>query len=128
MDSHGGDPDRVMRPFAEAFPSANVRHHFAGQDQAKGVYAKELHIPAGYELVSHSHEYDHLAVLACGSVFWRAGDMAPSLMTGPRAVAVVAGVEHSLHALTDAVWFCIHPTDEADPAKVDAAILRKGVE
>lgn len=115
-----------MKPFADAFPPGNIHHHFAGQAQARGVYAKELHIPAGYDLVSHSHEYDHISILAFGSVFWKAGDGVSQLITGPGAITVRAGVTHELHALTDAVWFCVHPTDETDPDKVDPAILKRG--
>src|SRR5882672_6109530 len=49
--SYGEEPE--MHPFADIFPAGNISHHFVGQDQAKGVYAKELHIPAGFKLVSH---------------------------------------------------------------------------
>lgn len=117
---------RTLKPFDEAFPARNIRHHFTGQDQARGVYAKELHIPAGYDLLSHVHEYDHLSILASGKVLWTAGDIETRAITGPHALIVESGVEHKLHALTDAVWFCIHPTDETDLGEVDAAILKRG--
>lgn len=112
----------VLKPFADVFPAANIHHHFVGQDQAKGVYAKELHIPAGFTLVSHSHSYDHLSLLASGRVCLSLGEN-HQYLTGPAAVTVKAGEEHTLRALTDAVWFCIHPTDETDADKVDAVIL-----
>lgn len=112
-----------MKPFADAFPPENIRHHFAGQDQARGVYAKELRIPAGFDLVSHEHPYAHLSILASGSALWVSGGMISQLLTGPCVVTVEVGVAHSLHAVTDVVWFCIHPTDETDPAEVDAVIL-----
>jgi len=113
-----------MQPFAEAFPSENVRHHFIGQDHARGVYAKEVRIPAGCEIVSHSHTYDHLAVLASGTIRLVVGDAPGLTLTGPRALCVVAGAAHSVLALTDAVWFCVHPHDETDAATVDAIILK----
>jgi quercetin dioxygenase-like cupin family protein len=112
-----------MRPFADIFPADNIRHVFVGQDAGKGMYAKELRIPAGFSLISHSHVYDHLSVLASGTVLWTSGDLPVRTLRGPCAVTVEAGVEHALHAVTDAVWYCIHPTDETDPAKVDAVIL-----
>lgn len=107
-----------MLPFADAFPAENIAHHFVG-----GVYAKELHIPAGYEIVSHEHPYAHLSILASGTVICRCGDGRSSQLTGPRAITIDSGVKHSVYAVTDAVWFCIHPTDETDPDKVDAVIL-----
>jgi quercetin dioxygenase-like cupin family protein len=112
-------------PFKTAFPAENVRHHFVGQDQARGVYAKEVRLPAGYEIISHAHPYDHLSILASGAVEWKSGDIC-RVLTGPCAVTVTAGVNHSLFALTDTVWFCIHPTDETDPEAVDDVILSKG--
>jgi len=112
-------------PFVEVFPADNIRHVFVGQDApGKGLYAKELRIPAGFDLVSHSHAYDHLSVLASGTVLWSSGGQTVRRLRGPCAVTVEAGVEHSLRAVTDAVWYCIHPTDESDPAKVDAVILQ----
>lgn len=118
-----GNP-RLM-PFSEAFPTENVHHHFVGQDQDRGVYAKEVHIPAGYELVSHQHPYDHLSILAKGTIMLTVGDTPGQFLIGPRAITIAAGVEHSIVALIDAVWFCIHPHDETDPATVDEVILRK---
>ena len=114
-----------MQPFADVFPADNIRHLFVGQDApGKGMYAKELRIPAGVSLISHSHTYDHLSVLASGTVLWTSGDRPARALGGPCAVTVEAGVEHALYAVTDAVWYCIHPTGETDPAKVDAVILQ----
>lgn len=114
----------TKRSFDEAFPAENVRHHFIGQTQARGVYAKEVHIPAGYEIVSHSHAYDHLSILASGTVMLTVGNAAAMFLIGPRAINVVAGLPHTIVALTDAVWFCVHPHDETDPATVDDVILK----
>ena len=40
-----------------------IHHHFSA-----GVYAKETRIPAGYVLVQHKHKFDHLSILASGSI------------------------------------------------------------
>lgn len=127
--SYGEDEAPAMRPFADVFPAANIHHHFVGQDQAKGVYAKELHIPAGFRLVSHSHEYDHLSIIASGVAILtvdgsREHSRSTKKLVGPCAVTIKAGKYHTLNAMTDLVWFCIHPTDETDAAKVDDAILK----
>lgn len=121
--AYGEEVIEVTGPFAEIFPAGNISHHFIGQDQAKGVYAKELRIPAGFRLVSHSHTYDHLAILASGIVRLSVDDR-HQLLTGPEAVTIKAGEVHTLRAITAAVWFCIHPTDETDADKVDEAILK----
>ena len=125
MDDDVRDKDRLMQPFAAGFPGDNIQHHFVGQDADRGVYAKELRIPAGFDLVSHLHTYDHLSILASGVVIWTSFGAAPRTLRGPCAVTVAAGVAHSLHAITDAVWFCIHPTDETDAATVDETLIRE---
>ena len=116
----------AMRPFAEVFPAANIHHHFVGQDQARGVYAKELHIPAGWTLGEHRHDYDHLSILSSGTVRLTRGG-ATEEFTGSCAITIKAGVTHTLVALTDAVWYCIHPTDCTDPDQVDDVLLRNRV-
>lgn len=105
-------------------PSENIRLHFIGQDQNMGIYARELLIPEGYFLVSHSHHYDHLSILASGTVEWTAGGVTETL-TGPCAITVPARAHHTLRAITDAVWFCIHPTNETDTGKVDETLVEK---
>ena len=126
MDDDVRGSVRLMDAFADVFPAENIRHHFIGQDQNKGVYAKELHIPAGFTLVSHRHPYDHMSILASGRVCLSLGTH-HQYLTGPYALTIEAGQEHTLRALTDAVWFCIHPTEETDAAKVDDVILKETV-
>ena len=113
-------------PFDAVLPAESIRHHFAGQDQAKGVYAKELHIPAGFHIVSHKHLYDHISILASG-VAWLHQGGASRLAHGPCAVTIPAGQAHSVHAVTDLVWFCIHPTDETDADAVDETLIMKEI-
>lgn len=113
-----------MGQFEDVFPPENIAHHFTGQDQAKGVYAKELRIPAGFTLVSHRHTYDHLSILAVGHVRMTSGASVKYLF-GPCALTIPAGAPHTLHAITNAVWFCIHPTDETDENAVDETLIEK---
>lgn len=114
--------DIEMQPFAEMFPPDNIHHHFVGQDSDKGIYAKELFIPAGYVLLGHEHTYDHLSILASGAIALTVGN-GTRYVSGPCALTIKAGEKHQVRAITDAVWFCIHPTGETDPTRVDDAIL-----
>ncbi len=93
-------------------------HHFAS-----GVYAKETRIPAGVVMTQHVHPFDHLSILASGTVAVTVDDASMGAITGPACINILAGKVHSVTAITDAVWFCIHATDETDPEKVDAEIL-----
>ncbi len=94
-----------------------------------GVYAKEVHIPAGHMLVGHVHAYDHLSILASGEVLLSEGDGAlPKSFKAPAAIEIKAGVEHAVYAHLDSVWYCLHrvPDDlltEEDARKLDAAVI-----
>lgn len=94
-----------------------VVHHFGSKE-----YAKETHIPAGKKLVQHVHPHDHLSVLACGRALVTVSGVTDEY-TGPVCLLIKAGVEHSVTAVDNVVWFCIHGTLEKDPAHVDTAIL-----
>ena len=45
--------------------------------------------------------------------------------TAPACIEIKAGLNHSVTALEDSVWFCIHATNEKDPEKVDQLVIMK---
>ncbi|MDM0007891.1 hypothetical protein QTI51_24630 [Variovorax sp. J22G73] len=94
-----------------------VSHHFGG-----GVYAKETVVPAGFVLVQHKHEHDHLSILAAGRVELMV-DGVRSELTGPACVTIVAGKHHGIKALTNVSWYCIHATDCTDAQRVDELLI-----
>jgi quercetin dioxygenase-like cupin family protein len=96
-----------------------VQHHFGG-----GVYAKQMRIPTGCTIVQHKHTHDHLSVLASGEVQLMV-DGAVSRYTAPACIHIAADRHHAVHALTDAVWYCIHATDCTDPEQVDEVIIKR---
>lgn len=96
-----------------------IVHHFSG-----GVYAKQMTFPKGAMVVSHSHEYDHLSILAQGTVVVKT-DETQEVFTAPACLTIKAGVNHAIGALEDTVWFCIHATEETDPEKVDKVLIEK---
>lgn len=96
---------------------ASVAHHFGG-----GVYAKETSIPAGLTLHQHVHSHAHLSVLAWGSVVVEVDGEARQF-SAPYCLTIPAGKSHSVHALVDSVWYCVHATEETDPDKVDAVLI-----
>ena len=104
---------------AEQFDAAGVGivHHFVG-----GLYAKETHIPAGVTLTQHSHAFDHLSALMKGSAVVEV-DGRRKLHDAPALLTIKAGKVHSVRAVTDVVWACVHASDKADPAKIDAELI-----
>ena len=99
------------------FPKERLRHHFF-----PGVYAKEVHIPAGATLVSHKHTYDHMSVLAVGLVIVTVNGVSEEYC-GPAVLNIRAGLNHEVKALTESVWFCVHATEETDENRVDSSLI-----
>lgn len=100
-----------------SFAGVGIEHHFSS-----GVYAKDTRIPAGIILIQHSHPYDHLSILASGKVILNV-DGKDEVITGPACLNIKKGTEHSVTALTDSVWYCIHKIEDDNPATVDESIL-----
>lgn len=94
-----------------------ISHHFGG-----GVYVKETRIPANMRLVQHIHEHDHLSVLMSGEVVVSV-DGVQTHYTAPAVLTISAGKAHEVVSITDAVWLCIHATDETDPEQVDQVLI-----
>lgn len=104
--------------FNKGFESAGVTlsHHFG--DDGSGVYVKETKIPMGAALTMHTHTHTHKSVLCCGTAKVMIGGEART-MTGPAVLSIRQGVAHSVDALTDCTWLCVHATDETDPDRID---------
>jgi quercetin dioxygenase-like cupin family protein len=98
-----------------------IKHHFSS-----GVYAKQMMLPKGYFAISHAHNYDHLSILASGEVIVKTDD-GEQHYTAPACVTIVKGLNHSITALQDAVWFCVHATEETNPDKIDEVVIMKEV-
>lgn len=99
------------------FIEPEMQHHFGG-----GVYAKETFIPAGKWLVQHTHKFDHLSVLAQGSIELIV-DGTVSVVHAPTCLTIQANKHHGVRSLTDVVWYCIHATDCADKDEIDNVII-----
>ena len=96
-----------------------ITHPFGG-----GVYAKETRIPAGYLLGKHAHTFDHLSILASGSIELSVNGNV-SVVHAPACLVIEANKDHQLRAITDTVWFCVHATDCDDPERVDKVLISK---
>jgi quercetin dioxygenase-like cupin family protein len=96
-----------------------VEHHFSD-----GLYAKRMRIPAGFVAGTHAHNYSHLSILAKGRVILRTNE-GQKEYTAPACLEIKSGVHHTIEALEDCEWFCIHATDETDATKVDEVLIRK---
>jgi quercetin dioxygenase-like cupin family protein len=93
----------------------NVIHYFSD-----GLYAKQMTMPKGFMAGKHVHNYSHLSVLAKGKVIVRTDNEAQEY-TAPACITIKAGEYHTVEALEDCAWFCIHATSESD--KVDDVLI-----
>lgn len=97
----------------------DTQHHFSDN-----LYAKEIFVPRGFTIVQHQHEYDHLSVLAKGRVAVKT-DNGVKEYRAPACLNIVKNFNHSIYAIEDSVWYCIHSTDETDEDKIDEVLVRK---
>lgn len=112
-----------MSEFNKDFEALGIdlMHHMP--DDGSGVYIKQTRIPAGVKLQMHTHTFTHKSVLCSGKVLLRVdGEILP--VQGPAVLTVKEGQAHEVEAVTEAVWLCIHATDELDPERIDHTLVR----
>jgi quercetin dioxygenase-like cupin family protein len=95
-------------------------HHFSD-----GLYAKQMSIPKGSIACQHKHEYDHLSVLAQGKVRVLFDEDKFEVYEAPACINIRKGINHTIMAIEDSTWFCIHHTFETDMNKIDSVLIEK---
>jgi len=111
---------QLLTDDALAAIGVDIAHHFA-----PGVYVKASRIAAGSPgLTKHTHDYTHLSVLVSGTVKVNIGGV-DRILSGFHVLTVEAGVPHKVTAITDAIWLCIHATDDTNPNTVDVSLMSK---
>ncbi|MBA3773831.1 MAG: hypothetical protein H0X13_15475 [Ramlibacter sp.] len=94
-----------------------ITHHFGGK-----AYARCAVFDAGDRLVQHKHNFDHLSILAAGTVELLV-DGVKSIITGPVCLEIKAGKHHGIKALTPGYWYCVHSTDNTDADDIDHEVI-----
>lgn len=84
------------------------KHHFS-----KGVYAREITIPAGVTLVGEIHKFENLNILSKGSMLVSTEE-GIARVDAPFTVVSPAGTKRIAHTLTECVWTTVHGTDLKD--------------
>lgn len=95
-------------------------HHMP--DDGSGVYIKQTMIPAGVSLSMHTHTFTHKSVLCSGTVRLIADGVSREIKA-PAVLTIPQEVEHQVEALTDAIWLCIHATEELDVERIDHTLV-----
>jgi hypothetical protein len=102
-----------MKKMPSAVHLTKLFHHFA-----PGLYARELHIPAGMTLTGQIHKFKNLNILSKGRMIV-SGDDGMAEVEAPFTVVSPAGTKRIAHALTDCVWTTILATDETDVPTIE---------
>lgn len=95
----------------------HIQHHFSS-----GVYARQMYLPAGHVAQSHKHRFDHLSVLAQGEVLLEVAGVSTRYQA-PACITIAAHAVHTITAIHDTVWFCIHATSETDVEQIDHSLI-----
>lgn len=99
-----------------------VEHHFS-----KGIYAREMQMPAGSLIVGKIHRHENLSILSAGEVSVLSQD-GIKRFKAPYTFVATAGAKRVIYAHTDAVWTVIHGTDETDVEKIEEEFIAKDYE
>jgi hypothetical protein len=85
------------------------------------LYVKHYRVPdAGTIMPQHSHTFDHVTLLAYGSMRVVAGDVMLGDYHAPAGIVIRARVKHTMTTLTDGVVFaCIHALDNTEDIEIE---------
>jgi hypothetical protein len=90
---------------------------------AKGVYAREVTIPAGTLLTGRIHKTQHVSIISKGRItVWSAGNPAVEICA-PFTFVAEPGTRRVGYAHEETVWTTIHPTNETDLDKLEAEFI-----
>ena len=87
-----------------------------------GLYAREIHIPAGTVLTGKVHKAEHLNIVSKGEIIvWTEAGM--KRIKAPFVLPSFPGAKRVGLAITDTTWVTIHATDKTDLAELEAELI-----
>lgn len=94
-----------------------VVHHFGG-----GIYARELHIPAGTVLTGKIHKTENMNIMSRGELSVLTED-GVKRVKAPFTVVSPPGTKRVAYAHEDTVWTTLHATNERDVEKIESVFI-----
>lgn len=94
-----------------------VQHHFS-----RGVYGRELFIPAGTVLTGKIHKFDSLNILLEGELLVLTDQGVKHVKAGHLEVSP-PGTKRAAYALTDTRWLTVHGTHKTEIAEIEAEFI-----
>jgi len=85
-----------------------------------GIYAREIHLPAGTVVVGKIHRHRHFNIISKGSISCYT-EFGLETHTAPASFISEPGTKRVVHTHEDAIWTTIHPnpTNETDLATLE---------
>lgn len=96
-----------------------LRHTFT-----KGLYCREIFMPAGTEVMSFCHKTQHQYVALIGATLVWKHDTGWEAVQAPERGITEPGTQRVLRTITDCVWLTFHPTDFFPINNSDEEILK----
>ena len=92
-------------------------HYFA-----KGLYAREITIPAGTILTGKIHKTEHLNIISKGKISV-VTEFGSQVIEAPATIVSEPGTKRAGYALEDTVWTTIHATEEKDLVRLEQELI-----
>lgn len=96
-----------------------AQHYFA-----PGVYCRQLFIPEDQLIVGKLHRFGHINIISHGTIDV-VTEFGIARYVGPVTFTSEPGTKRVVHAITDTLWTCIHPTDETDLERIEEEVIAK---
>ena len=110
--------DQQMRSDERQVAAPPQVDHFA-----PGLYARELHMPAGTIISSKIHKLTHFCFVMKGKALVVDEFHGGELIEAPCMIKTKAGTKRILKVLEDSVWITVHATEETDVSKIEQQIV-----
>jgi len=94
-----------------------IQHFFSG-----GTYAKRMIFPKGCIIPSHKHVFDHISILAQGKAIVTVGEES-NTYEAPTVIEIKKNEVHTVTALEECHWYCIHATEITNPKEIDETLI-----
>ena len=88
---------------------AKIKHIFG-----PSVYIKAFFVPRGITVVTKAFLEDHVTILAQGTVVVEDPDGVKTKYLAPAHTVFQQATRYRCTCIEDAVWYCVHPTEETD--------------
>jgi quercetin dioxygenase-like cupin family protein len=94
-----------------------VEHFFSD-----GVYSRKMVIPKGTQVPTHKHKFNHMSIVASGKVQVTVDGQTKEYV-GPTQIEIKKDQVHTVYALEETVWFCVHATNVTDADEIDHELI-----